>query len=181
MLGLNPSKTGIHSLHRLSTPDGRRVDIVESLTDCALNMVVRFPFTHLINYITGSGLVVCHPVQTLVDRISYIKPWSNDSQRLFERYRDRGFNMPLHNKRHSRACEKSNHYCTLRERRSNDRQCFTFEFHNPATENRAVSPYKPAAIWMWGQRRGLMPKILHHIHNHSSGSVKDYYSHTTDL
>ncbi|KZV64789.1 hypothetical protein PENSPDRAFT_690442 [Peniophora sp. CONT] len=48
----------LRTVTRLVAVDGRRIDVMESATTCALLPLATFPLTHIMNYITGTTLVI---------------------------------------------------------------------------------------------------------------------------
>lgn len=177
-LACNPSETGVYGLKRLATADGRRIDVIESSTDCALLPIVHFPFTHLINYITATSIVICYPHQTLVQGVSYIRPHSKDGIRLYERYRERRFKICDRTPNHNWSCISPTTYCSLRRRVSEDSGCFRMAFTSDSMrkERAKVIPYVPRAVWSWGETRKVSKKYKE-IPGHKDTPTPAYFGH----
>ena len=141
----------IRSVTRLIGADGQRIDIMESASDSALLPVTQFPLTHLINFITGTSLVVCFPWQTLVHRQSVRNPdaWLDEGKDLQIRYIQRGW--PIVDFDHSAECDNLGHKCPHILRSTEDQHSLAFHFKLPAGEkSRRTVSYSPETIWLWG-------------------------------
>ena len=146
----NPLVNGIVGLTRLGTPDGRRIDVIESLSDCALLPIVHFPFTHLINFITATTIVVCYPRQTLISGSGLPNPDNRHGQRLRDRYVSRGWTLS-DVFTHTQHCRVRSSYCPLLSRNSGDSLCFSFAFCGRDAESaRRSVAYMPGVRWLWG-------------------------------
>ena len=164
-LVVNPLVSGVAKLTRLSNSGGRRIDVVTSWSDCALWPIIRFPFTHLINYLTGSTIVVCYPQRTLVDLRGQPNPANSNNARLFDRYTTRGW--PLSKVfAHSVDCIRRGAYCTLATRVSEDEACLVMNFEKRKDDhwNRCPVLYEPKVTWSWGSHRteNCVPTIPGH-------------------
>lgn len=164
----NPVLSGIIGLTRLQASDDRRIDVIESVTKCALFPLVHFPFTHLVNYITSTAVVVCYPRHTLVTHTTSPNPDNRLPQRIRDRYSQRGWTMPEFFV-HSDECTRSPGYCPLTLRVSEDSSCFVFAY-GPSVEDkkRRETSYLPQATWIWGSSRtkNCHPRIPGHDNSH---------------
>ena len=151
-----PIQNGVWSLTRLVGDDGiRKVDVVESSNECAIHPISHFPFTHIVNYLTGSTLVVCYPIHTLLQHRSVANPTNDRISRLKKRYEERNWDIEdsHDDNEHVPACMDPHNYCPVVMRTSEDALCFAFKFKvdENLVHDREVSRY-PRAMWMWGEK-----------------------------
>ena len=165
-----PEDTGIDSFTRLQRPDGRAINVMASTAECALLPLARFPFTHVINYTTGTTLVVCYPIHTLVEHRGVDNPDTAYRGPLLARYEYEGWDLlQSHGDgEHTERCFARGSYCPNQTRITDDELCFSFRFKVDDVQGgrkRTVSRF-PRAMWIWGWQwsQGMFwPSQYHYI------------------